>query len=99
VIESALCASCSTPDPCADDRRGPRPWRPIPLDAMRRTDPNGRPLSVRDLAHLAGFSKPKLAADIRAGVLAAIRVPCGGRFIYRISYAEAQRYLRAIGVL
>lgn len=78
-------------------RRGPRPHVAPTLEAMRRSE--GRPLRLRDLVALTGWSKAKLLADIRGGYLGANRVRCGTAHVWLVPFCEAQRYLRALGLL
>jgi hypothetical protein len=64
------------------------------VEALHR--PHGRPLRVRDLATLTGLSDQKVRDDIDARALVAKRI---GRGMYLVTWVEAKRYLRAMGVL
>ena len=60
---------------------------------------DGAAVRLRDLVNMTGFSKMKLLTDIKGGYLLATRVQCGQQSVWLIAYAEAQRYLRDLGLL
>jgi hypothetical protein len=70
----------------------PPPSMTIPV----RPTPPLAPLRLSDLVTRTGFSKTKLLDDIEAGYLAGTQDPRSG--IWLIPVAEAQRYLRALGI-
>ncbi len=61
--------------------------------------PTGRPLRLRDLAALTGWSRAKLLADIKGEYLKAKIDPDSRIFQYLVQWEDAQKYLRAMGVL
>lgn len=48
---------------------------------------------------MTGFSRTKLEGDVEEGYLIARLARCRSRTMYIIAYPEAQRYLRAIGLI
>lgn len=70
-------------------RRARRAIR-ISLEMLREPGPDVR---IADVAHLAGFSRWKVIADIESGHLVANRADCGTRWQRRIDRREALRYL------
>ena len=79
-------------------RRGGRPrFRPRPISAMEAAE--GPPLTLLELALLAGFSKDKIEADHHWQYLHAQWVPCGRSGQWMVPFAEARRYLTQIGRL
>lgn len=72
--------------------------QPITLEQMR--EPNGTPVRVSDLSEITGLSKDKIADDIHSGHLkAAPSRRAGAQFVFLITFVEAKRYLRALGLL
>ena len=92
--------SSSHEHPVVERRRRGRPKHvAVPLEAMRRRE--GRPLTPRDLAGLAGMSPDKIRSLLKSGHLHGVIVPTerGARMQWRIPYPEAQRWLRELRVI
>ena len=57
------------------------------------------PLRIRELAAMTGFTKQKIAADIKAGYLDAAKVPCGTQSVFLVPFPEARRWLHDLKLL
>jgi len=59
----------------------------------------GAPLTTRELAAITGMSQTFIRNEIRSGQLSAVALGRGKKRVFRIRFAEAQRYVRQLGLL
>jgi excisionase family DNA binding protein len=59
----------------------------------------GSPLTTRELAEITGMSQTFIRNEIRSGELQAVALGRGKKRVFRILFAEAQRYVRQLGLL
>jgi excisionase family DNA binding protein len=60
---------------------------------------DGAPLTTRELAEIIGMSQTFIRNEIRSGELKAVALGRGKKRVFRISFSEAQRYVRQLGLL
>ena len=88
-----------------DQRPNPGPTKPqggrdvIAVVEYLKRNARGTPLSTGQIASAIGMSAQFVRDEINAGELKAFRVGSRRRLEWRVSFAEAKRYLTRIGVI